>query len=236
MQDSTPNAEVQSQKAGSRHQSRYILLLLALLFIGFATYGTYSYFTDDVTVDSDISLSTGTVSLGAPTVSQNWTYNPLTSEDNSAINTDTTNDDRVESGETRTNLQPGDYYEKEVTLAYTGSLDALLSVAFDDDVATAITNSDFEVSLNVYTKTGTTVSTKPVLSVDSSESSLPTATTPVTIQANGDTSYVVELRVGVPIVASEELYGSGRNTDDGVTLDAVENAIKFDVVQSNITE
>lgn len=102
------------EKRGNGHR-RYSLLMLALLFIGMATYGTYAYFTDSTNVDGQIELKTGTVSLGQATEAD-WVYGHTT-----AVSENYAKKEEVNQF---TNLQPGDFYTKTVEVAYTGSLDA----------------------------------------------------------------------------------------------------------------
>lgn len=102
---------IDNQKNEKKQQSnrRYSILLLALLFIGMATYGTYAYFTDSTSVDGNIKLSTGTVSLGKSETS--WQSNRT-----------------KEQGVDFYNVQPGDVFEKTATVEYTGTLDGIVQV------------------------------------------------------------------------------------------------------------
>lgn len=108
------NQENQKKQNGNR---RYSILLLALLFIGMATYGTYAYFTDSTSVNGNIKLETGTVEL--ETKEGQWIYNP--EGKNTAI-------DPKESDFDFTNVQPGDSFTKIVTVQYKGSLDGMVKV------------------------------------------------------------------------------------------------------------
>ncbi|MHC5269378.1 hypothetical protein ACYSNO_09380 [Enterococcus sp. LJL98] len=108
-------AEVEKRVNGHR---RYSLLMLALLFIGMATYGTYAYFTDSTNVAGQIELKTGTVSLGQATKAD-WVYGYADDK----VLENTVRDENVSVNQF-TNLQPGDFYTKTVKVAYTGSLNA----------------------------------------------------------------------------------------------------------------
>lgn len=107
------NQENQKKHNGNR---RYSILLLALLFIGMATYGTYAYFTDSTSVNGNIKLTTGTVSLEQS--KEKWKYNK---NGNTAI-------DQQESELAFNNVQPGDSFTKIVTVQYKGSLDGTVTV------------------------------------------------------------------------------------------------------------
>ena len=107
------NQENQKKHNGNR---RYSILLLALLFIGMATYGTYAYFTDSTSVDGNIKLTTGTVKLEQSKA--NWKYNK---NGNTAI-------DQQESELAFTNVQPGDSFTKKVKVQYKGTLDGTVKV------------------------------------------------------------------------------------------------------------
>lgn len=101
------NQENQKKHNGNR---RYSILLLALLFIGMATYGTYAYFTDSTSVSGNIELKTGTVKFSEVQVGE-WT-------------SQRTND----KGVAFSNVQPGDVFTKTATVEYTGSLDGFVTV------------------------------------------------------------------------------------------------------------
>lgn len=107
--DNQKNETIGVKKKGNR---RYSMLLLALLFIGTATYGTYAYFTDSTSVDGSIKLSTGTVSLSQIN-STEWVY------EGEGKNT------LIEN--TYENLQPGDGFKKTVEIKYLGTLNATIA-------------------------------------------------------------------------------------------------------------
>lgn len=107
--DNQKNETIGVKKKGNR---RYSMLLLALLFIGTATYGTYAYFTDSTSVDGSIKLSTGTVSLSQIN-STEWVY------EGEGKNTLIKN--------TYENLQPGDGFKKTVEIKYLGTLNATIA-------------------------------------------------------------------------------------------------------------
>lgn len=109
------NQENQKKQNGSR---RYSVLLLALLFIGMATYGTYAYFTDSTSVNGNIKLETGTVKFSDITES-NWEYQ---NNGNEKISSTEVDDFDFK------NIQPGDSFVKTAVVEYTGTLDGILEV------------------------------------------------------------------------------------------------------------
>ncbi|MFC4709331.1 SipW-dependent-type signal peptide-containing protein [Enterococcus eurekensis] len=109
------NQENQKKQNGNR---RYSILLLALLFIGMATYGTYAYFTDSTSVNGNIKLETGTVKFSDITES-NWEYQKNGNEKISST--------EVEDFDFQ-NVQPGDSFIKTVQVEYTGTLDGIVTV------------------------------------------------------------------------------------------------------------
>lgn len=114
-----------------RKSNRYSILMLALIFIGFATYGTYAYFTDSTSVGSEIKLSTGTVSLANDTSNDEWQYGYM---ENYSENAKISN----KVGNSFANAQPGDTFTLTKTVQYTGSLDAkvfyTVSKGFEDQL------------------------------------------------------------------------------------------------------
>lgn len=105
------NKDNQKNEVRNQGNRRYSMLLMALLFIGMATYGTYAYFTDSKSVDGSIKLSTGTVSL-SQIESTEWVYE---GEEKNAL---------IEN--TYENLQPGDGFKKTVKIKYIGTLNATI--------------------------------------------------------------------------------------------------------------
>lgn len=135
------NQENQKKQNGSR---RYSVLLLALLFIGMATYGTYAYFTDSTSVNGNIKLSTGTVSLAQSEA--NWIYN--IDGANTAID-----QPEPESELAFTNVQPGDSFTKEVTVEYTGTLYGMVEVnKFTEEQIKEVSKGlDYNIDIDIET-------------------------------------------------------------------------------------
>lgn len=124
--------------ANANHKNRkYSILLLALLFIGVATYGTYAYFTDSKSIDGQLTLTKGQVSLG-DAVGSDWTYKGNTGEgdDYSQLQNNgqlkfTNKNISSTTGTSFSNVLPGDTFKKTITVSYTGSVDATGTIALN---------------------------------------------------------------------------------------------------------
>jgi len=129
-----------SEGNAKRKSNRYSILMLALIFIGFATYGTYAYFTDSTSVVTDIELTAGTVSLDTKNVGD-WQYvtwdNSSTSRNLSLVN------------KSANNLQPGDAFQKTVTIHYDGSLLAKISIQNIDTLIKDVQNVKYDAAVVV---------------------------------------------------------------------------------------
>lgn len=136
------NKDNQKNEVRNQGNRRYTMLLLALLFIGTATYGTYAYFTDSTSVNGNIQLKTGTVSLGQENGDNTeWKYsgvNELISQKTSAL--------------AFTNVQPGDEFTKTVTVKYTGSLNALVTTTIQKDYQALASAAGIELDIKVEGK------------------------------------------------------------------------------------
>ncbi|MFR4286183.1 MAG: SipW-dependent-type signal peptide-containing protein [Enterococcus italicus] len=124
--------------ANANHKNRkYSILLLALLFIGVATYGTYAYFTDSKSIDGQLTLTKGQVSLGEE--HSDWTYkgNTGSGDDYASLKTDdkplSLKNDNIspQSGSSFSNVLPGDTFKTTITVSYTGSVDATGTIALN---------------------------------------------------------------------------------------------------------
>ena len=126
-----------------RKSNRYSILMLALIFIGFATYGTYAYFTDSTSVGSEIKLSTGTVSLSDVTTNNDWVYghieNYSKNEKISAL-----------EGNSFTNAQPGYTFTLTKTVQYTGSLNAKVFYTVSQDFKDQLSQNGMSMNIDVF--------------------------------------------------------------------------------------
>ncbi|WP_312540613.1 hypothetical protein [Enterococcus sp.] len=125
-----------------RKSNRYSILMLALIFIGFATYGTYAYFTDSTSVGSEIKLSTGTVSLANDSKSDEWEYGHIASySENKQISN--------KKGNSFSNAQPGDTFTLTKTVQYTGTLDAKVFYTVSQDLQDQLKISGMSMNIEV---------------------------------------------------------------------------------------
>ncbi len=124
--------------ANTNHKNRkYSILLLALLFIGVATYGTYAYFTDSKSINGQLTLTKGQVSLG-DAVGSDWTYKGNTGEgdDYSQLQNNgqlkfTNKNISSTTGTSFSNVLPGDTFKKTITVSYKGTVDATGTIALN---------------------------------------------------------------------------------------------------------
>lgn len=145
--------------ANANHKNRkYSILLLALLFIGVATYGTYAYFTDSKSIDGQLTLTKGQVSLGEE--HSDWTYkgNTGSGDDYASLKTDdkplSLKNENISAqiGSSFSNVLPGDTFKKEVTVEYTGTVTATGTVTVDP---TQLVGINYEVMATVGNTTYT---------------------------------------------------------------------------------
>ncbi len=124
--------------ANANHKNRkYSILLLALLFIGVATYGTYAYFTDSKSIDGQLTLTKGQVSLGEE--HSDWTYkgNTGSGDDYASLKTDdkplSLKNENISAqiGSSFSNVLPGDTFKTTITVSYTGTVDATGTIALN---------------------------------------------------------------------------------------------------------
>ncbi|MGI6155662.1 MAG: hypothetical protein ACOYEB_06915 [Enterococcus lemanii] len=117
------NKDNQKNEVRNQGNRRYSMLLMALLFIGMATYGTYAYFTDSTSVNGNIKLTTGTVRLEQLDAERTqWEY--------AGVNGKISPKSRELAFD---NVQPGDKFTKTVKVKYTGSLNAEVTTTIKDD-------------------------------------------------------------------------------------------------------
>lgn len=135
------NKDNQKNEVRNQGNRRYSMLLMALLFIGMATYGTYAYFTDSTSVNGNIQLTTGTVKLSQlDDKTTYWTYN----EDgvNEQISQKT-------SALAFSNVQPGDKFTKTVKVTYDGTLNALVTTTIKENYKALAEDAGITLSIEV---------------------------------------------------------------------------------------
>lgn len=199
------NQENQVKKSTNGNR-RYSMLLLALLFIGMGTYGTYAYFTDSTSVDGNIKLQMGTVSLGND--NGEWSYTAEADKINTQIGIPS------EGEYNFLNVQPGDVFTKTVKVTYTGSLDGQLTI----NQAPLPTKSGLNYTIQV--KKGNVV-------IDHAKESAVT---------KGDTFTVILTATIPLYGEKEENSDSdnaGRNKENSeINIDLLEDAVTFTVEQN----
>lgn len=130
-------------------RKKYSILLVALLLIGVATYGTYAYFTDSKDVDSNLALTNGSVKLD-DFDTKTWTYKGNTKDQNSytdeKLSYKNPNLTPTDSSNTFSNVLPGDTFTKTISINYSGTAQADIKVNLD---TTAIIDNQLEYSFKV---------------------------------------------------------------------------------------
>ncbi|WP_430611847.1 hypothetical protein [Enterococcus sp. DIV0876] len=201
-------------KGSKKHKSnRYSILMLALIFIGFATYGTYAYFTDSTSVGTDIELTAGTVNLGEAKEGK-WKYVNWNSTYNRGKEL-TQNNELELTGDSSSNLQPGDAFEKTIMVKYQGSLDAKINVENVSEVINEIQAQNFDATITINHGDDTEFIVKQ------------------------DADIIISIKVGLPYIPDEEAYtsdsnGTSRNAHQGIDLNEVTKELK--ITASQITE
>lgn len=113
-----------AEKKLGASRKKYSLLLVALLLIGVATYGTYAYFTDSKSVESGLTLNNGTVTLGEFS-DKVWSYKGNTKDTNYTEELKYKNPNiSTATGTSFENVLPGDTFTKTITITYTGTAKA----------------------------------------------------------------------------------------------------------------
>ncbi|MHC9001579.1 SipW-dependent-type signal peptide-containing protein [Enterococcus bulliens] len=113
-----------AEKRLGASRKKYSLLLVALLLIGVATYGTYAYFTDSKSVDSGLTLKNGTVTLGEFS-DNDWSYKGNTKGGSYTQELKYKNPNiQTNEGASFENVLPGDTFTKTIAIPYTGTAQA----------------------------------------------------------------------------------------------------------------
>lgn len=220
-------SEQKSQKNINRKNRKYSILLLALLFIGVATYGTYAYFTDSKSIDGQLTLTKGQVSLG-DAKAQEWTYQgnseAVLSTSFDKYNANLWNGEEYATSTNRltgssfSNVLPGDTFTTTIDIKYTGSVDATGTIALNTDKISR--NIDYVVLFN-----------------NGGSNEELTSNEPITFSADADKEETKKLTftliVHVPYDSNEEnLSKEGRNNGSNNNfLDNLTDAITVSVQQ-----
>lgn len=192
------------------------LLLLALLFITAAAYGTRAYFTDNASQDSGITLQVGNLSIDPAEVV--WKYTPLSGNDNiklgatfAADNTTIIDPKQIQ------NVQPGDAFTGSFTFTNTGSLSQVVTASSDfvaeNNNGIFLTTIDNTLTNNTTNETGNTVRVEP--------------------------NETVSVKLIVTVSTDDQFNNTHNNgsgnavTDTNIALTAIKGALNVTAVQTN---
>ncbi|MDD7792791.1 hypothetical protein [Clostridium sp. 'White wine YQ'] len=102
-----------------------ILIALSILLLTSGIIGVYAYLT--TTTKSDpVTFTLGDVKL--QTSNSPWEYTPIEIENAKSLSNDLVEGKTLTSDLNIDNLRPGDAFEKEITINYTGSLESKLKI------------------------------------------------------------------------------------------------------------
>lgn len=99
------------------------LLLAAALTVGVGSYGTYAWFTDQETVDDNVSITMGKLDIKA-----DWAH--LSSWKATSDSTEANH--KLAKGLSFDNVKPGDTFERKMTVTNIGSLDADVTLGLSE--------------------------------------------------------------------------------------------------------
>jgi len=120
------------------------LLLLALLFITTAAYGTRAYFTDEAKQEAEIKLTLGNLAITNETESWKYTGNGNTTAGY-------VKDTVITDAKDMKFVQPGDSFTRTFKFTNTGSLDQVVTLNTDILEKNADVQSPFTVSVGDLT-------------------------------------------------------------------------------------
>lgn len=144
------------------------LLLLALLFITTAAYGTRAYFTDTAKQDAGIKLTLGNLKIKADSVT--WKYTTSEEKKNTKINIGEVDGTTIKNPETIKNVQPGDQFTGTFTFQNSGSLDQVVTAETAlEKLNNGIITFEVSDSLVVSDSNGDTVQTADSVTVSPNE-------------------------------------------------------------------
>lgn len=194
-------------------------ILLALLFITAAAYGTRAYFTDNALQDSGIALQVGNLSID-PTADAAvvWKYSPIEGKVNSDLDAlyDATTKEITNPTAIR-NVQPGDAFTGTFTFKNTGTLTQVVTAENDFTVENG--NPIFDVAVSNDLINNTSKITSSSVTVKPGE----TVSVQVMVSVKTDNSYN----------STHNSTTENPISDSTVALTAIEGALTVTAVQSN---
>ena len=192
------------------------LLLLALLFITAAAYGTRAYFTDNASQDSGITLQVGNLSIDPAEVV--WKYTPLSGNDNTKLGaTFAADNTTIIDPKQIQNVQPGDAFTGSFTFTNTGSLSQVVTASSDfvaeNNNGIFLTTIDNTLTNNTTNETGNTVRVEP--------------------------NETVSVKLIVTVSTDDQFNNTHNNgsgnavTDTNIAVTAIKGALNVTAVQTN---
>jgi hypothetical protein len=182
------------------------LLLLALLFITTAAYGTRAYFTDQATQNSNIKLTLGTLNIDSDDAS--WYYKGL---GNSTLGY---TPDMLISTEEISKVQPGDSFIKTFKFKNNGSLTQEVKITNDF----IVNDEPFVVSVNN-------------LKINDSN---PVQSDYYTLTAGDTISIDVTISVPIDTMGNFGVAGSYNTDLETYVYDAITDAVSVSAQQTNV--
>ncbi|MBL4932578.1 hypothetical protein [Clostridium paridis] len=119
-----------------------ILIVLSILLLTSGTVGVYAYLTATTKTDP-ITFTLGDVKL--QTSNSPWEYDPIVIENAKSLRNDLVEGKPLTSDLNINNLRPGDAFNKEITIKYTGSLESKLKIT----KGTLLSESPFTLSIEL---------------------------------------------------------------------------------------
>jgi len=187
------------------------LLLLALLFITTAAYGTRAYFSDDASQDAGIKLTLGNLDIKEKSVV--WEYTTAESKKNKKISVGVVEGTEIKNPADIQNVQPGDEFTGTFTFENTGTLDQVVTA-----VNTLETLNEGIVKFDVNDQI---LVTKPDGSKVAESN-----------EVTAEPGQLIKIKV-VATVGTTENDNTYNTIDKKVAVDAIEKTITVNAVQSN---
>ena len=194
------------------------LLLLALLFITTAAYGTRAYFTDNASQDSGIALQVGNLSIDKSDVNEIvWKYTPLNGSNSQLQDIYDPTTKIIDDPSEIKKVQPGDAFTGTFTFKNTGSLRQVVTASNDfvaeNNNGIFLTTIDNNLTNNTTNQTGNTVTVEP--------------------------NETVSVKLIVTVSTDDQFNNTHNNgsgnavTDTNIALTAIKGALNVTAVQTN---
>lgn len=198
----------------SNKKKQLPLLLLALLLITTAAYGTKAYFTDSASQKGDVSLTLGKLAVANKTTG-NWKYaidTTVSSKNNNlkagatAIALSASAEQEISDATDINNMQPGDVFSRIFNFENTGTLDQLVSLEMPNTVKNASTIFDIKYQIRT-----------------SGQSEFGSASTELPTDVRLLPGESIEIKVIISLTDDSTKYANQKNTD--ISLDFTNDMI-----------